>query len=339
MVRRVSLVVAAALALLATGCGDEGDVTGTTDSDVWRKSTDPATTSGLAWAAGSTVHLSDGTTIDTGDYVNMFVVAGDGVFFVPTDTEEDAGSNAFFDDAELMFAAPGQPVTGTGLRVAADYVGASEDGRYLAVIETTSGEKDRFGTPQATVMAFDLETGEQVVDSTLGMGDPAEDDFADGYSESEMEIIALTDTHLYVGAMGYFVFDLTTGEGRELEEGERPSVMGDDLESPNGEWRIEKPDAGPNRIVGADGREVPVTTEGPRWNLGWWADDRTAVGTQITGPNTGNRTKPGDSVALMSCEVPSGKCEVFEETVGQTVVFPYGSTLGDGIILQDGDES
>ena len=325
--------MAAALALLATGCGDEGDVKSPARSQAWRTSTDPVTTSGLAWAAGPTVHLSDGTTIDTGDYVNMFVVAGDGVFFVPTDSEEDAGSNAFFDDAELMFAAPGQPVTGTGLRVSADYVGASEDGRYLAVIETTSGEKDRFGTPQATVMAFDLETGEQVVDSTLGMGDPAEDDFADGYSEAEMEIIALTDTSLYVGAMGNFVFDLASGEGEEWA-GDLPRA-GDPLASPNGEWRIERPERGSMRIVGSGGSEVQPVTEGPRWNLFGWIDDRTVIGTQITGPNTGIRTKPGDSVALMSCQVPSGECALFEETAGQTVVFPLGTPFGSGIVLQD----
>lgn len=330
------MATVAALAMLATGCGDEGDVTGPEDSAAWRTSADPVSTSGLTWAAGSTVHLSDGTTIDTGGYVRMFAVAGDGVFFVQADSEEDAGVTTIADE-ELMFAAPGTPAAGTGLTVRADYLGASADGRYLAAIETSSGEEDRFGTPQATVMAFDLETGEQVVDSTLGMGDPAEDDFADGYSESEMEIVAVTDTSLYVRAMGDFVFDLATGEGKE-QTGEAPRA-GDPLTSPDGTWRIEVPDHGPVRIVGTDGGEVLPATEGPRWNLSWWADARTAVGTQITGPNTGISTQPGDSVALMSCQVPSGECEVFGETTGQTVVFPLGSTVGNGIILQAGTES
>jgi len=331
MVRRVGLVVVAALALLATGCGDEGDVTGSADSAAWRTSTDPVTTSGLPWAVGSTVHLSDGTSIDTGTFVRSFVVAGDGVFFVPTDTEEEAGSNAFFDDEELMFAAPGQPVTGTGLRVSPDYVGASEDGRYLAVIETTSGEKDRFGTPQATVVAFDLETGEQVVDSTLGMGDPGEDDFADGYAEAEMEITALTGTSLYVRAMGNFVFDLATGEGKELA-GDPPRA-GDELTSPDGTWVIEKPETGMDRIVATDGREVPLDPGTRRWFVSWWADAETVVGGVISGPGTGKRVTPDGSAALMTCAVPSGECQVFDETAGRTVVFSIGRNLPNAITL------
>ncbi len=326
----------ALLLLLATGCGDEGDVKAT-DSPAWRTSTDPVVTSGLAWAAGSTVHLSDGTTIDTGGFVRSFVVAGDGAFFVPAESEEDAGSTTLTVD-ELRFATPGKPATGTGLQVSPQFVAGSPDGRYLAAIDTTTGEKDRFDTPQASVVAFDLKTGKQVIDSTLGMGDPDEDDLADAYSEAEMEILSMTDTSLYVRALGEFVFDLATGEGRELEEGERPQAA-DLHSSPNGEWRIEGADEGRIRIVGADGAEVTPVTEGPRWNLSWWADDRTAVGTYITGPNTGIRTQPGDSVALMTCQVPSGECEVFEESAGQTVVFPYGATAGNGMVLQGGDES
>jgi hypothetical protein len=321
------------LAALAAGCGDKSRSTGSDDPGAWRRSTDPVTTTGLAWAAGSTVHLSDGTTIDTGGFVRAFVVAGDGVFFLPAESQEDAGAGGIAED-ELRFAAPGSPVTGTGMVVSARYLGASDDGRYLAAIDATSGEKDRFGTPQASVVAFDLQSGEQVVDSTLGLGDPDVDDFADAYSESEMSIVAVTDTELYADLMGDYVFDLGTGEGKESAGGP-PRQGGDQLTSPDGEWRIEKPEDGPDRIVGPDGQEVPVTAPGPRWNLGWWADDQTAVGTHITGPNTGKRTEPGDSVALMTCEVPSGTCEVFEETAGQTVVFPVGSTLGDGVILQD----
>ena len=46
---------------------------------------DPVDVTGLAWATGSTVQLADGSTIDTGDPVQAFVVGGDGVFFVPAD--------------------------------------------------------------------------------------------------------------------------------------------------------------------------------------------------------------------------------------------------------------
>ena len=321
-----------AMAMLATGCDSEAGVSD--DSAAWRTSIRPVTTSGLAWASGSTVHLSDGTTIDTGSgFVNTFVVAGDGVFFVPAASEEGAGSG--FSDAKLQFAAPGKPVIDTGV-VVSDFwsFAASEDGRYLVAIDpTAAGVEDRFHTPQATTVAFDLATGEQVVDSTMGMGDPASDDFADGYSYAEMQILALTETSLYVRTFDDVVFDLATGVGEEVrDEPWREDV--DELTSPDGEWRIERAAEGPSRIVGTNGQAVTPSTKGPRWNLFGWADDRTAVGTYITGPNTGNRSKSGDSVALMSCAVPAGECQVFEETEGETVTFPAHSTQGHGIILR-----
>lgn len=194
MRRWVALAVTATL--LATGCDD-------TDAPEWRTSDDPVSTEGLAWVAGSTAHLPDGTTIDLGERIRAFAVAGDGVFFVPTDS------------LDVRFAATDAPVIDTGLAVAAFEIAASPDGRYLATIDTTSGEKDRFGTPQATVLAFDLETGEQIIDSTLGMGDPATDDFAAGYSESEIGIRGITDTYLYVQGDAASRFDLATGDGEE----------------------------------------------------------------------------------------------------------------------------
>lgn len=188
--------MAALLATLLAACDD-------TDAAAWRTSRDPVSTDGLAWVAGSTAHLPDGTMIDLGERARAFAVAGDGVFFVPTDS------------ADVLFVAPGAPVVDTGLAVAAFEIAASPDGRYLATLDTTSGDEDRFGTPQATVLAFDLETGEQIVDSTLGMGDPETDDFAAGYSESEIGIRAITETHLYVQGDAASRFDLATGDGEE----------------------------------------------------------------------------------------------------------------------------
>jgi hypothetical protein len=147
--------------------------------------------------------------------VRFFVVAGDGVFFVPAEPVGDAGV-ADVEADELVFASPAQPPVGTGMVVSwTGYVGASPDGRHLAVVDMEVGEEDRYGTTQATVMAFDLDTGEQVIESTHGMGDPETDDFADGYSESEIGISAMTDTQLYVQGVVDVVFDLETGEARE----------------------------------------------------------------------------------------------------------------------------
>ena len=193
---RWGIVVALFATLFATSCEDA-------DTPQWRTSLDPVAADGLAWVVESTAHLADGSMIDLGERARAFVVAGDGVFFVPTE------------GADVRFAAPGAPVVDTGLKVAAFQIAASPDGRYLATLDTTSGEKDRYGTPQATVLAFDLETGEQLVDSTLGMGDPATDDFAAGYSESEIGIRGITDTYLYVQGNAASRFDLATGDGEE----------------------------------------------------------------------------------------------------------------------------
>ncbi|KRE99587.1 hypothetical protein ASG88_13265 [Nocardioides sp. Soil777] len=91
--------------MLVGACGaDRPDL----DEDAgWRTSRAPVGTGGLVWAAGSTVHLADGTSIDVGGPVRAFVVAGDGVFFVPAESADDIGS-AQFADAELMFSAPGR---------------------------------------------------------------------------------------------------------------------------------------------------------------------------------------------------------------------------------------
>ncbi|HXH78204.1 hypothetical protein [Nocardioides sp.] len=300
------------------------------DDAAWRISTDPVPTDGLVWAAGSTVHLSDGQTIDTGGPITAFVVAGDGVFFVSAESEEDVASPNH--GGQLKFAAPGRPPIGTGLVavVPGHDLYASPSGRYLAVLDQSTGVEDEFGTAQPFVVAFDLKTGEQTIDSTLGMGDPDDEDYAG--SETEIGLSSVTDESLYVEAMdGNYVFDLSTGEPEKLS-GYGPSDPerddnSDMLSSPGGLWRLELAPGGQVRVVGAQGEEVTPRTDGPRWNLSWWIDDRTVVGTYKSGDKTGR-----DSVALMTCRVPSGECEVYEETAGIDVVFP----LGIGRVNADG---
>lgn len=199
---RVRAAAAAVLMLLAAGC--------TEDHPAWRTSTDPVTTTGEATYDKGVVRLSDGTEVETGR-VWFFAPAGDGIFFVPA---EHKTANP---DYQLEFAAPGEPAIGTGMVVMPTDLAASPNGRYLAILDRSAGEKDRYGVRQAATLVFDLKTGEQIVDSALGMGDPATEDFAAGYSESEISIRTMTDTRLYVQGVRQVVFDLETGDGEVWE--------------------------------------------------------------------------------------------------------------------------
>ncbi|MGF9757630.1 hypothetical protein AAII07_20770 [Microvirga sp. 0TCS3.31] len=94
---RVSLAAAllGVLALSAAGCGDD-EPDGSSDAD-WPRTTTPVDADGLVWAAGSTVHLPDGSTLDTEDPAGSYVVAGDGVWFTsatPGDLEGPAPAAA-----------------------------------------------------------------------------------------------------------------------------------------------------------------------------------------------------------------------------------------------------
>ena len=244
MVGRVAVVVVAVLSSVSVACDAPAPRT-PQEPARWRTSGDPVDAGGLAWAVGSTVHLSDGTEVDTGARVRFFVVAGDGVFFVPGGPR-GAGAGAA-GDHELAFVAPGEPAVGTGMVVSSPtYVAASPDGRHLAVLDLENGEEDRYGTPQATVLAFDLETGEQVIDSSLALGDPATDDFADGYSESEIGLSAMTDTDVYLQGYDDVVLDLATGEGADLAGAEPARVL---TQAMRREQRRIREDAAPARVL------------------------------------------------------------------------------------------
>lgn len=324
----VPALALAAVAALA-GCADE-ESSGNGDAS-WRTSTDPVTTSGVAWAAGSTVHLGDGTTIDTGDPVRVFVVAGDGVFFVPSESQEDVATTSFSSEP-LWFASPAGEVSDTGLSVAGDGLLASPGGRHLALLEADHDSGD------ARMRLLDLESGEEVV-SQDGMDDGGSEDPVSHLLEAEVQVRGIDDEQVRArGLEGEYVYELDTGEGRPLRDEEVVASGGaDELESPDREWRIEKPEAGPDRILDSAGTAVDLRVDAERWNLSWWADATTAMGTTITGPGAGKATGPGDTVALLACTVPTGECTSFPETAGHTVVFPLGEKVL-GITLQDGSE-
>lgn len=309
-------LLALALAFVLGGCGND-DEPDPVDDASWRTSTDPVATGGLAWATGSTVTLGDGTTIETGDPVRAFVVAGDGVFFVPGEDEDDSLQ---FSQAPLYFAAPGTEPVDTGLEVAYDALATSPEGDTLVVLEAD------YDTGEAAMRFFDLADGTAYT-STVGMESDPEDP-VHHLLEAEVQIWGTTEDEVHVAALeGDFVYDLATGEGRPAGEDEdRPGWGTDPLESPDGQWSVKSPPTAPDRVVGRDGQEVALAVDEPRWWLSWWADEETVVGSVVTGPGSGKRMAPGDRSTLLSCVVPSGACTTFPESTGRRVLLPVGAS-------------
>jgi hypothetical protein len=305
---------ALALALLAgslAGCAD--DEPALDDDAAWRTSGSPAATEGLAWAAGPTVHLPDGTTVDTGTAVRAFLVGGDGVFFVPA---EEADEDLTFTGAPLWFAAPGSEAEDTGLRVASTGVAVSPDGTALAVLDADYDE----GT--AVMRLFDLSSGEETV-SDEGMDTSAIEDPVDHLLESEVEILGITDQEVAARVInGDWSYDLASGEARELEGEEPPGAPADPLVSPDGAWRIEQRDGLRDVVVPRSGEEVLPDTGTARWTLSRWLDDTTVVGVAVDGPGDVDVVGPDDTLTLMTCDVPSGGCELVGGTEGELVHLP-----------------
>ena len=229
---RGTTALLATLAVVCLGaCGvDEPDL----DDDAgWRTASAPVDPGGLVWAAGSTIHLSDGTLIDVGGPVRAFVVAGDGVFFVPAESADEVGS-AQFTGAGLMFSAPGGTPTDTGLTVAGDGLAASPDGTSLAVLDADldTGEADH-------MRLFDLVSGEQVTSDdgmdTSDIEDPVhhllEMEVRDPRGISDVEVAARV-------VNGDYAYDLATGAGRALGDERHRGRPDDPLASPDGRARI-----------------------------------------------------------------------------------------------------
>lgn len=298
-------VLAAALLLLA-GCTD--DPSGS--DGAWRQSDHPLSTTGFVWAAGSVVHTRNGT-IDTGVAISTYVVAGDGVYFTEDENPDDGIAYRNTRTAELLYADRGGEVTGTGVDVLVQSVAASPDGRYLAALDVGSGEKDQYGTRQAELVIWDLQSGEELVRSTQGMGDPETDDFAALYPDVELDIPAVTEDTAYVDVLGLWAYDLATGDGEELtDDAELPTYDPSSPESPNGDWELVERRRG-QVLVGPDGTIVKPEAEAMRPRLLGWVDDRMLYG-----------VTDGDERTLVTCAVPSGECTSIDGTTGELVVFP-----------------
>jgi hypothetical protein len=318
---------AAALTLLTAACGssssgaDGPDPSPAADDPAWSTSTEPVEARGLVWAADGVVHLSDGSTVEVGEPMTTYVVAGDGVYYTPA---EDDGSteHSSTTTGDLRFADREGTVTDTGLTVYVDSIGSSPDGRYLGFVDATSGPEDRFsGQPRATAVVVDLTTGERVVETADGMGDPQEDDLAHDYPEVSLGVRFPDRRSAYVEGLGDFLFSLPDGTGAPDESGIRsPS----DPVSPDQQWTIE--DRGlDDAVVSGSGEAVQVRTASPRRDLRWWLDDSTVVGIAITGPGTAQELGSDNRATLITCRVPEGTCRQVEGTAGDRLQFPVGA--------------
>ena len=314
------IAAAAALVLASTlaACGDDSPADPADDvaaggSGAWRTSTDPVATAPLVWEADGVVHLSDGTEVELGGPTSSYVVAGDGIFFVPAASADEAASEDVA-SGEVHFAAPGQEPEDTGLRLRADTLRSSPDGTYVAGIDVESGDEDDYGTPLAEVVVIDLRDGDEVVRTSEGLGDTG-DDLADLYEDAEIGLVALTDDTAYVdGVDGTVAIDLATGETSDADDAQVP--LPGAPESPDGTWTLRQ-DGDRGTVLGADDEAVALDVPTPRWTLDWWADAHTVVGVAVADDG---------SSALLACRVPDGTCEVPEASTGAVVRFPTGTT-------------
>ena len=191
----------AAALLLTAGCSDSSgkESAPPDDAAAWSTSTDPVEAGGLIWATDGVVHLADDTLVDVGGPITTYVVAGDGVYFTPAETHDDGTEHGPLTSGPLHFADRDGTVTDTGITVYVESLDSSPDGRYLGLVDATSGPEDRFSDqPQATAVVIDLTSGDRVVDTTEGMGDPDEDDLAHDYSEMSISRTHFPDSDVRV---------------------------------------------------------------------------------------------------------------------------------------------
>ena len=329
--RTRAALAATAVALLAAGCGGSGSAEeggpSADDAAAWARSTDPVAAGGLVWATDDVVHLSDGTTVDVGQPMTTYVVAGDGVYFTPADDGDTRHGN--MTTGPLRFADRDGEVVDTGLTVYVESLGASPDGRYLGLVDATSGPRDGFSDhPQAIAVVLDLTTGDRVVDTTDGMGDPDEDDLAHDYPETDLSVRFPGSGSAFVEGLDEDVlYALPSGEGDAvdaLDAGVRSPL---DRRSPDGRWAID--DRGRVEVLlSADGGPVRPRTGTATWDLAWWLDDDTVLGFAAPGP--------GGPSTLITCEVPDGACDTVPGTAGALVRFPVDTAPNDSVDLGGG---
>lgn len=323
---RTHVALLVATLALTTACGSD-DPAGSQAS--WPTTSTPVATDGLIWASGSTVHLPDGSTIDTGDLAGAYVVAGAGVWFASADPDEREG-NAL---PELRVATA-DGVEDLGVHPDIGSLATSADGRWLAFIDRLET-----GAGPAEAVIVDLTTGEEVVRSSEGLLPKETEgaDWTDLYEDAPVGMLGVVDDTAYVQGLNALVtHDLATGESTSegLDwEAIRASDWWQSLHRtaplPNADrtWQIPAQEFGARPVLeSADGERVPTSLPGAtgplgspdvtgppleEWRLRGWIDETTALA--ITPLRDGSGVDWLTPV-LLTCVVPSGECTVVEGT-------------------------
>lgn len=321
-----TLAVVALVTVAASGCrSDEGG--GGDDAAVsWPATGATAAPSadgdGLVWEADGRVHLADGSVLDAGRPIGPWVVAGDGIVAMGVGDGAADGAGYVHDTGEATYIDAAGDVTGLGIDVVA--LAASPDGRYLGLVDASSGPLVMEDTRLLEVVVVDLEDGTELVRTSEGMGERG-DDLGAVYPELDLDLAFApaedpTDPPvLYADGFDEVVrIEPSDGEVEEVDRDEAPwnAGSGSALDSPDGRWEIVVDEVDPPTLRSADGEVVVPRAPGPVWTLqGWDRPDR-AVGT-LGAPGSAEET-------VMSCVVPSGECTTYEESAGRRTTFPEG---------------
>lgn len=288
----------------------------------------------VIWAQGSTIHVGK-QTIDVAPLdVDEFVAARGGIYFTSHD-------QLWFTD--LIRARQ------SGLsRI--DNVTISANRRYLGLIDYVHGPEDKYGTPLAAAVVYDLRTGDRVIHDATGMGSTRSDDLQNLYEDAGQAALGFDAENFYVATTGgTFAFPLDASKPHPAREPNVLTPAGAEVGVSkkavryviNREIGVEPYSAtlGPGEryadaITGnwefrpfdpATG--APITVAGaPRWLVpGVWTSPTTIVG-QALNADQAVADKPG---GIFSCDLANRKCvEVVpkaELTPNQAIVFGTGS--------------
>jgi hypothetical protein len=322
----IAAVVGVVVAVSAAcGVGDAPDP----EDERWPITSTPVATDGLVWARDSTVHLPDGSTIDTGRLAGAYVVAGAGVWFASAEPDEREGNGV----PELRVATAGG-VEDLGAHPGIGSLTTSADGRWLAFIDRLDE-----GSGAAEAVVVDLATGDEVVRSSDGLL-PSETegaDWTDLYEDAPVGMVGIVDGTAYVQGLTTLVaYDLSTGESTRTDLSWETITATDwyaslhrtaPLWNADRTWRIPAQGFGATPVLeSADGARVTTTVPEPagplgspdvtgppleKWTLGGWLAETTALG--ITSSRDGSGADWMRPV-LLTCVVPSGECTVVEGT-------------------------
>jgi hypothetical protein len=343
---RTHVALLVATLALTTACGPD-DPAGSPAA--WPTTSTPVATDGLIWASGSTVHLPDGTTIDTGVPAGAYVVGGAGVWFASAEPNEREGN-----ELPELRVATADGVEDLGVHPGIGSLTTSADGRWLAFIDRLEN-----GAGAAEAVVVDLTTGEEVVRSSEGLL-PSETegaDWTDLYEDAPVGMLGVVDGMAYAQGLDTLVsHDLSTGEltSEDLDwEAIRASDWWQSLHltaplwNADRTWQIPAQGFGATPVLeSADGERVTTTLPGgtgplgspevtdpplEEWSLGGWSDATTVVGKT---PSRDGSSVDWMSPVLITCVVPSGECTVVEGTeegVNLPSDRPFGLPRGSSI--------